>query len=340
MIRIDLEARRPRWRMAAWSVFVIALGLGFLHLVDRQYPLAGGWRHVVALGQRIEVADRTEDAERDSRGVDEVGDPSGASLPPDRLREPVTADGVRPGSATAPRAQVSAPDSGPPMVRQEGAPNQSRPGPRQSRAAPQALRLCQRLPRGARMTSLSCQAGGEYSLAGLAPPGSDADLFSLLDTLEGLPSDVSLSFWREGRTEAERWTTFTFEGRLPGVAGDLLRPLEAARAASLLGQVEPRAHALGLDAVSVEPPTVLGLGPGLARHRQKCWATGTRIDLLAFVASLAELDDMISVGEIVVVPTRGGQSASPSADGRAADRLRFYAAVDVVVADDVAAVVD
>ena len=183
------------------------------------------------------------------------------------------------------------------------------------------------------MTSLTCQAGGEYSLEGLAPPGCVVDLFSLLDTLKGLPSDVSLSYWREGRAETERWYTFTFEGRLPNVVGDLLRPLEATRADCLLGQVETRAHALGLGAVAVEPPMVLELCPGLVQHRQKCWATGTHRDLVAFATSLAELDELVSVGEIVVVPTRSGQSGS-SARGRAVDHLRFYAAVDVVVADD------
>jgi len=348
MIRIELNARRSRMRTAALSGFAVVLVLAALQVIDRRYPLGRIWRQVLDPAVGEEVAAPSRRAAADDGGLadpeartDRAAQATDADASPRRLGDAPGSDVVDPpperGVGDALVADTPSREMGVEAGEQTETLDPSEVGPRQSRVASEALRLCARLPRGTSMSSLACQSGGEFTLEGLAPSGSTADLFSFLDTLKGLPSDVSLSYWREGRSEADPLLTFTFEGRLLHPAGNRLLPVGVERAESLLGQIESRAHALGLAAVAVEPPSVLVLGPGLARHRQKCWATGTHRDLVAFAASLTEPESLISVGEIVVVPTRSQQSAG---GGRTGDRLRLYAAVDVLVADEAVAPTD
>ena len=350
MIRIELNPRRSRMRTTALSGLAIVLGLVALQVIDRHYPLGGIWRRVLdPAGETGEAAPYRRAADEDDGLVDaSVGrgptpDPEAADGSSRSLGDAPDADVVAPaatgGGGTTSVMDISSQEVSVQAGERATAPDPPQVGPRQSRAVPEALRLCERLPRGTHMSSLTCQAGGEYTLEGLAPPGSTVELFGFLDTLKGLPSDVSLSYWREGRSETEPWLTFTFEGRLLHVAGDPLRPVGEKRAEVLLGQIESRAHALGLAAVAVEPPTVLELRPGLVRHRQKCWATGPHRDLVAFVATLTQPGGPVSVGEIVVVPTQT-ELSRPATGGQTAARLRLYAAVDVLVADEAVAAND
>jgi hypothetical protein len=199
------------------------------------------------------------------------------------------------------------------------------PGLRQSLAGTLALRAWRRLPPGIRFGSLRISASGEYILEGLSPSADVVSLFSFLDTLKALPSDVSLSYWREGRVDAERFYRFAFEGRFPHAAGVPLERLGRAAASQLLGQLPGRARASGLDSIATEPPVDLGPTVGGVHRRQKLWATGSQQQIADFADAVEGLGPRLSMGEMLVVPL-------PDATGRRGGRARLYAALDLVVA--------
>jgi hypothetical protein len=229
-----------------------------------------------------------------------------------------------------PAREVSAPqvvveDPPPPVVLA------SLPVPTRSDACHRALELYGRLPLRLMFTSLSGRVidggeGGEYTLEGLSEPEEVATLFSFLDTLKSLPSEVNLSYWREGGKTGGSYR-FTFHGTLgePVTAGVPAVAIDGDGSA-LLSHVSAMAARAGLDSLMTKGPISTQLSNGHGRLRQKHWAVGSYAQIQKFAQELEEMPGNQPVlAELVIMPGHGGPKSQ---------YLQLYAALDVVVAGE------
>lgn len=197
-------------------------------------------------------------------------------------------------------------------------------------ACHKALDLYGRLPRCLGFTSLSGRVvdggrgGGEYTLEGISEPEEVATLFSFLDTLKSLPSEVNLSYWREGGVNAGDSYRFTFHGTFnePTEAG-LLAVIKAEDGSTLLSRVSTMAVWSGLDSLMTKGPVELPQTGGLGRLRQKHWAVGSYSQIQSFARDIEQMPgDQPVLAELVIMPGHG------SSDNGS---LQVYAALDVII---------
>jgi hypothetical protein len=186
-----------------------------------------------------------------------------------------------------------------------------------------AVKLSERLPAGARLTSLTCRASGEYSLEGMS--GSRKEMEGFLETLEQLPSEVSLSWWREGRPRVGQVYQFKFNflGQFEELYTRELEQLSASQAQVLTEKIAGWARQSGLGELSLEEPIETVEETGSVQRRQKVWATGSYAQIGAFFQRLKQVEDIATLGEVVIVPVYR--------EPQVWERARLYAAVDVLM---------
>jgi hypothetical protein len=195
--------------------------------------------------------------------------------------------------------------------------------PRWSVACLWAVKLSERLPASAHLTSLSCKASGEYALEGSC--FSHGEMEGFLDTLRKFPSRVSLSWWSEGRPiEGQpRQFKFTFQGQFEEIYTRELESLPEARARILGEEIAGWARQCGLEEVSLKAPIEIPLAVDYVQHRQKIWATGSYAQIDAFIERLKQMEYSATLEEVVIVPVFH--------EGENWKRARLYSAVDVLM---------
>lgn len=293
MIRVQLQRQRHQRRLVRAAIIPLiaaCICLALVHWIDARVGL-------LTLLQGLSVPE--------SSGL--------ATAEPSKTSEYVVED-VEP--------VVMADDPPPPVLLA------SQPVPKRSDACHRALELYGRLPRRLSFTSLSGRVvddgGGEYTLEGLSEPEEVVTLFSFLDTLKSLPSEVNLSYWREGGKTGGSYR-FTFHGTL----GDLVPTGSPAVAMAgdgtgLLSRVSTMADRAGLDSLMTKGPISTPLANGHQRLRQKYWAVGSYAQIRTFARELEEMPGNQPVlAELVIMPGHG----SPKNQS-----LQLYAALDVEVA--------
>ena len=173
-----------------------------------------------------------------------------------------------------------------------------------------------------RFTSLSGKWNGDYTLEGDAPEGAVDVLFALLEELKQLPSNVRLSYWRDGASGKGDYK-FAFRGRLVDVSPAPLPPLESAAATELLKAFASLAKQRGLCSITARDPIAMPAPDESGeRRRLKIWANGTHRQIADYVDAVSGSTNVV-VGEVVVVP----MSPADSKPGIA----QFSAAIDVFV---------
>jgi hypothetical protein len=220
------------------------------------------------------------------------------------------------GSATRPDAAAST-RSGPAAFRLQ---------PRRSAACQWALRAAARLPAGTQLTALTCQASGEYSMEGTSASQRPVETF--MQTLQQLPSQVDLSWWRSGAPgrPGPESLHFTFHGRFGDVQGDELDVLSPTQAKQLWSKVSQWCQEAALDEISSGDPIRNEAGPGVFQVRRKLWATGSYGQANAFLRQLRQVRDVAALGEVVMVPG----NARPGGP----EQARLYCALDYLVRRD------
>ena len=345
MIRIDLLQRRKRslWAgpgLIVAAVLAIAAGTAGLYWVDQQYPLRGVWKGLwtpageemarqtsaVQSGTWVEAEDETEVSavvEEETSppvAVEEASvAPTVAEEKPERVGAEAESDTVTAEPAAAPpvtqerRPRAAAVDT--------GAAGERRSVLRESAACLWVFKAAERLPSSVRLTSLTCKASGEYSLEGVGSSGRDVEGFVAM--LQQLPSQVDLTLWREGQLQTNRTYRFIFHGQFEELFLRDLEAMSAAQAQTLVKKVDQWARQSGLDRVSLKGPIDVPLDTEHAQRRYKLWATGSHAQIGGFLRRLKQVEDIATLGEVVIVPVHP--------EGADLDLARLYAAVDLLV---------
>ena len=189
------------------------------------------------------------------------------------------------------------------------------PSPQRSTACHQVMRIDEQVPAGLRVASLKCDSTGEYWLEGTSPSYKVLREFRL--RLQALPSGVSFSTWQE-----ERKLRFAFQGRFAERDTPPLAALSSDQAEQFSGKVARWADASGLDSLSIEEPTHR-VSVSHSRQRQKLRGIGSPQQIDAFLQQLQQVEDIATLGEVLLMPVQS--------DERGWVRARLYAAVDILV---------
>lgn len=192
---------------------------------------------------------------------------------------------------------------------------------RESAACLWFFKVTEQLPSSARLMSLTCKASGEYSLEGVG--SSDRDVEGFVETLQQLPSQVDLTLWREGRVQTSPAYRFVFHGQFEELFPRDLEAMSVIQARTLAGKVDQWARQSGLDRVSLKGPIDVPLDTEHAQRRHKLWATGSHAQIGGFLRQLKQVEDIATLGEVVIVPVHP--------EGEDQDLARLYAAVDLLV---------
>ena len=261
----------------------------------------------------VEVAVIVEGADE---GPEEREAPEGEMMK--GVVEPVVEDSTAASEAVA-TEQVEGEEGVPPVEEM----SRFRSELRWSAACLWAVKLSERLPAGARLTSLTCRASGEYSLEGMS--GSRKEVEGFLETLEQLPSQVSLSWWREGRPRVGQAYQFKFNflGQFEELYTRELEQLSASQAQVLAEKIAGWAQQSGLGELALEEPIETIEETGSVQRRQKVWATGSYAQIGAFLQRLKQVEDIATLGEVVIVPVYR--------EPQVWEQARLYAAVDVLM---------
>ena len=195
--------------------------------------------------------------------------------------------------------------------------------PRGSTACLRILRLGNQLPPPLRLTSLAADGTGGYHLEGWCRADQVESLHGILDSLRGLPSKASLSYWRDPN-EVEDQYRFAFRGKLSGFGGMPLPPVTAVEGAQLFEQVVERAKDAGLRGVNADAVAERPLGESLLRKRGKFWGSGSRSQITAFARGVGLPTKRQALVELLVVPGYPGENADW-------ESAQMFATVDVVV---------
>ena len=286
---------------------------------------------VAAVGDADEEGREAPDGERMGMVVESVAEDSTAVGDADEEGREAP-DGERVRTVAESVAEDSIADSG--EVAEEQADNEEKTAPieeinryrsalRWSAACLWAVKLSERLPAGARLTSLTCRASGEYSLEGMS--GSRKEVEGFLETLEQLPSQVSLSWWREGSPRVGQVYQFKFNflGQFEELYTRELEHLSASQAQVLAEKIADWARQSGLGELALEEPIETMEKTGSVQRRQKVWATGSYAQIGAFLQRLKQVEDVATLGEVVIVPVYR--------EPQVWERARLYAAVDVLM---------
>lgn len=357
MIRVELLYGR-RGLPVAWlgPVLLVIVISGGLYGVNQLYPLAQWWQSspsdepVSSRGLWQEEPDAPAANDPWASVDTPLEEPVPATTAPD-LWESSTAqmDNPLPAAETAApsgreevppstfvedqsppsveRAVVSSPSLAPQVVLSSSPVPQVQPRveafgrrpPQRSTVCQRAVRINEQMPAVFRLSSLRCNSEGEYVLEGTSP--SEPPLRAFKDLLQKLPSQVSLSSWREGG--ASRVLRFDFQGRFESQSAGELATLSSDQAKRLFGKVAHWADESGLDGLSIKKPITIPLPPARSQQRQKLWATGSYSQIGAFLHKLQEVEELAALGELVLMPVRRDKSGWIEA--------QLYAAVDVIV---------
>ena len=95
------------------------------------------------------------------------------------------------------------------------------------------------------------------------------------------------------------------------------------QAERLFGKVEHWADESGLDGLLITRSITMPLPPARIHQRRKLWGTGSYQQISAFLHSLQQVEEIASLGEVVLMPVQSDEQGWVEA--------RLYAAVDVVV---------
>ncbi|MDP6701123.1 MAG: hypothetical protein QGH25_15855 [Candidatus Latescibacteria bacterium] len=317
MIRVELLHGHGR-QLPAWlgpALFALVLS-GGLFALNELYPfgqLLGGSSAApeAALWQeRQSAAEAWRDAQQEAPAAVPPADQAVAAVPGAQAGQPVAPSVAVPVAAPPPMA------SAPGATQAVGA----RQAPRRSAACQWAVRINEQVPPGVQLVSLTCSAAGEYGLEGTCT--SEQSLRGFHDQLQQLPSQVSLASWREGKTSAQA-LRFAFEGRFAATPSRELATLSKDQADRLFGKVAHWADESGLDGLSIKKTITMPLPPARVHQRQKLWGTGSYQQISTFLHRLQQVEEIASLGEVVLMPVQTGERGWVEA--------RLYAAVDVVV---------
>ena len=226
------------------------------------------------------------------------------------VRQGVDADRAATASAAAAPSRQASPEAGPHV-------------PLQIDPCLWAVELYRRLPPSVRFTSLTSESSGDYILEGISPAGEVAALVSFVDTLQQIPSRVSLSYWREGGVPDDRPYRFIYRGVVDAARGAPLSAVTSPVADSLFADVTRRAWRSGFDSVTLMDSEALRLTAATSRRRSRLSATGTHRQISAFTRFLREVADEVVVSELVIAPVSGS--------GGRWRRAQIDAALEVVV---------
>ena len=318
MIRVELLYGHGR-KLRPWlGLMLFALMLsGSLFVLNGLYPFRQFLKGPSTTPEVVLRQERqsTADAWRDTQQEVPVAVPSA-----DQIVVPVlAAESVAspPPQSASSSSVVSTPMAGP-----EAAPLQvgSRQVPKRSAACQWALQINERVPAGVRLVSLTCSASGEYGLEGTCD--SEQSLRGFHDQLQQLSSQVSLASWREGKTSAKA-LRFAFQGRFAVTPSRELATLSQDQAARLFGKVAHWADESGLDGLSIKKTITMPLASARTHQRQKLWGTGSYEQISALLDRLQQVEEIASLGEVILMPIHSGERGWVEA--------RLYAAVDVVV---------
>ena len=315
MIRVELlhghGRPRPSWLGPALFTLVLSGGLFALNNFYPFEQLLGSFS-----AEPYEAPLEEQEGAADAWGGAQQEAPPAVATAGRALASPAAAQPA--ASPLAPSTQV-APSVAEPLIASEPRALLTageRRAPRRSAACQWALRISERVPLGVRLVSLNCNAAGEYGLEGTS--ASEQSLRGFRDELQQLPSQVSLASWHEG--EALR---FAFQGRYAETPSGELRTLSQQQAEHLFGKVEHWADESGIDGLSITKSITMPLAPARIHQRQKLWGTGSYQQISLFLQSLQEVEEIASLGEVVLMPVQPGEQGWLEA--------RLYAAVDVVV---------
>ena len=314
MIRVELlhgHCRQlPPWLGPALFALVLSGGLFALNELYPFGQLLGGYSAApeAALWQeRQSAADAWGDAQQEApAAVSPLAQPTA----------PPAGQPVAPSVAVPVAAPPSPMASAPVATQAVGA----RQAPMRSAACQWAVRINERVPPGVRLVSLTCSVPGEYGLEGTCT--SEQSLRGFHDQLQQLPSQVSLASWREGKTSAQA-LRFAFQGRFAATPSRELATLSKDQAERLFGKVAHWADESGLDGLSIKKTITMPLPPARVHQRQKLRGTGSYQQISAFLHRLQQVEEIASLGEVVLMPVQAG--------ARGWVEARLYAAVDVVV---------
>lgn len=336
MIRIDLRRRQRRgasWLLVGFLMAsVLILAVAGLYWVDQQFPLCGVWRRLWQASPS-ETATPTEprigvSARSGPPAEDEPPSPSGTAellaegAPPERVEQPASA--ATRDTVDLHQAVLEA-DVEPCWPRSDSVQAaEPRLGVR-SAACQLALLASARMPGETRLTALTCRASGEYSLEGLST--SPQPVEALLESLEQLPSDVNLKWGQSASRQVDYLDNlqFSFQGEFGDLVADSLKTLAPKQAMSLQNKVTEWADQAHLEDVAVGNPIRLGGSSSLIYRRQKVWATGSYGQVRSFLQQFRQVQDVVTLGEVVIVPVSGG-NGTPG-------RARLYCALDWIVRD-------
>ena len=296
MIRLDLlkrqKPRRGRWLAGAIGFLLLAaLGVAGLYELDSHYPLLRSWNQW--------------------RAGDEAGPPSARiDLPQTRPLEPLPdpADSQPVVKSDASQAlepadtllQTSAPSDTSAAVPPTDPALAGRHRPRWNDACRQILTLAERLPSTILFQSLLSNAQGEYTIEGMGTSPDDVRGV-LLDTLQNLPSQSSLTRWREGLWANRAIFEFTIQGHLDTLESRPLAPLSPDQAHDLSAHVYQWAQQSGLTIMATQDSIQVPLAKDLIQQRLKIWTTGTHIQMTSFIAAFDQTDQA-RLEELVLVP--------------------------------------
>lgn len=334
MIRIDLlhkkqSRMRPVLLCLAVAAVVVGAGLAGLYWIDQRYPLVGAWNDLWASAGVEEVGDGVvsagEEMDEETRDEEEPTAPmEGMVAVEPEVAAPVS---ERPVSQEAREEEKKIAEKATVSGETETAAEQTigghREQPKWSAACLWAIKLTEQMPSNMRLTSLTCNASGEYTLEGRSASRKVAEGF--LKTLQQLPSRTSLSWWREGKLRVEQVYRykFTFQGQFGELYSRDLDELSTDQARELFQKVGTWALQSGLGGLFLKEPLEILLTPKRVQQRQKLWATSSYQQIDTFLKQLKQVEDIACLGEVVMVPIYQG--------GEGWKKARLYAAIDVLV---------
>ena len=339
MIRVELLGQRRRWSPWSKTLLAAVVVCGGLYGIHHLFPALAG--SLVSADSAPQQATEPKPTAQQETTPNPVAQQETTSTPvqevapspivqqeiepkPVAQQETTPTSGaqqeITPGQESEPEAQQEVALSS--MAQQETTPNPVQreatpqaPSSQRSTACHQVMRIDEQVPAGLRVASLKCDSTGEYWLEGTSPSYKVLREFRL--RLQALPSGVSFSTWQE-----ERKLRFTFQGRFAERDTPPLAVLSSDQAEQFSGKVTRWADASGLDSLSIEEPTHR-VSASHSRQRQKLRGIGSPQQIDAFLQQLQQVEDIATLGEVLLMPVQS--------DERGWVRARLYAAVDILV---------
>lgn len=183
-----------------------------------------------------------------------------------------------------------------------------------------ALQLSDYVPDSVQIESLAADAEGNYVIEGSCLADELSTLRNTLEALRGVPTEVSLSYWRD----ADLKYRFVFRGVLHPAVGRKLIPLERDAAHRLFERVVRHAATVGLNGVNAGAVNTTRLADGLHRQRARVWAVGSRSGITAFTESVVHEEPHGALSELLLIPIYAERASRW-------ENAQIFATVDAVV---------